>query len=792
MQGKRTARVYLKRTVLALVVLLLMALAGGYGWLRSTIAPTSGTFTLAGLDGEVLIRFDDFERPYVTADTMDDALFAEGWLHACHRFWQMELLRSAGKGRLSAMLGGSMLDADQELWRMGVPQLAQTLERNASPWMQAHIEHYTAGVNAALDAGLVQPPEFLLLQHTPERWSSSDVYALGAMMAFQSGNNATNELLRLAILQDTDTARAAIFNPDESIDATFPYVLPRGAGMAEALRRRDAVDPLLHALVPSFAFGSNGWVVAPEKSATGHALFAFDSHDAFSVPNLFYEVHLFFGDGEQIRGWSVAGLPGVINGYNERIAWGFTNTGDTQDLFLETRSREDPLRFKDGDTWYQAETEIVEIPVKGRPKPERLTIVRTHNGPLISDDPPVSLRWTVQDIGDYGIDSLLRFNRARNWDEFTDALDAFPAPALNATYADIDGNIGFRTAGLLPVRGRGDGVVPQDGSDPAARWQGLVPAAEMPEALNPPEGFLAAANARVNAAGDGPLVSADNAPGYRIRRIRAVLSAKESLTTEDMAALQLDWHDTQAELLLPELLAALDSETLGARESAARDLLRAWEPDPVAAPDQAAPLIFQAWYRHLARDVFEPGLSAEVFAQLYKNNYPLNHALDRLLRFEPENVWWRGERAGIIAGALRHALDEIAAVQGGDPHRWQLQAQHRVVVNHELGAAVPALGRLLNAAPAPWGGSTSTVGRARYRYDRAYDASAGATVRVVADMRPEGPRAAAVMPGGQSGHFLSPHYLDQLPRWLAGDLLPIENRADTVEGSRVELAPAAK
>ena len=248
--------------------------------------------------------------------------------------------------------------------------------------------------------------------------------------------------------------------------------------------------------MPSFAFGSNGWVVAPSKSKTGNALFAFDSHDAFGLPNLFYEVHLFFAGDQQLRGWSVAGLPGVINGYNERVAWGFTNIGDTQDLFLETRSETDPLQFKDGDQWYTARTETVKIPVSGREQDEDLTITHTINGPLISENPPISLSWSVQHLDGKGIDCILKFNRAMSCDEYARALDDFAAPSLNATFADIDGNIGFRTAGLIPIRGAGNGLIPSDGADPANRWQGFVPPQALPTAVNPEAGYLAAANAR--------------------------------------------------------------------------------------------------------------------------------------------------------------------------------------------------------------------------------------------------------------------------------------------------------
>ena len=773
-------------------------------WLQSTVAPLEGEYTIDGLDGPVIIRFDAFARPFVEAETFADALFAEGWLHASHRLWQMELLRRAGNGRMAQLLGAGLLATDEELWRRGVPPLALQLEANASGEMKACIEAYVNGINAALDAGVAQSVEMTLLGMRPARWKPLDAYAVAAVTAYQSANNADNELLRLAIAEDAGAEAAQAFFPDGHNDV--PTVIPAnadiplgvtaclparaeapsdsrrghtscpwrtGAKIARLLDQRDAADPLAKALVPSFAFGSNGWVVAPARAKDGHALFAFDSHDALGLPNLFYEVHLYFAEGRELHGWSVAGLPGVVNGYNERIAWGFTNIGDTQDCFLETRSPEGPLRFKDGDTWYEAETETAEIPVKGREEPVMLTLVHTKNGTLISDDPPIALRWSAQELGGMGIDSLLRLNLARNWEEFNDALDALPAPALNATYADVDGNIGFRTVGRFPMRGQGEGLVPLDGADSVNRWRGFVDPNVLPRRFNPPEGFIAAANARVNAPGNGPLISADNAPGYRIRRIQHVLSQRNDFTVDDMQALQMDWYDTQAALLLPRMLSSLQDQSLAGSAEIAFELLKVWGENPVAAPDASAPLVFQAWYRALAEEVFKAGLSPEVFMRLMKNNYVLNQALDRLVLRDHDSAWWRGERPAVLRAALGHALEEIAATQGENPRAWRLDRMHAVRLEHELGKAVPQLGWFFNAAPEPWGGSTSTVGRARYRYDRAYDVTAAATVRVAGEMIPTGPTMRAVMPGGQSGHPMSPHYLDQYPLWLQGRVLPI-------------------
>jgi len=773
--------------------LALAALAGAR-WLHGTVAPLAGRHVVAGLQRPVTIRFDPHARPFVEAASFEDALFAEGWLHASHRLFQMDLFRRAGLGRLAELLGEGLVGTDRELWRSGVPQLAATLEANASAQTLGWIDAYVAGVNAALDAGVTKPPEYLLLRQRPRPWTRADVFALGALMAYQSANNAGQELLRYALRGELEPERFSVFLPREATQGNFPYVLSARSGrpeegLARLLRRRARLEPLAQPGLPNLALGSNGWVVAPQRSASGHALVAFDSHDGLGLPNLSYEVQLAFAD-RVLHGWSAPGLPGVITGYNDRVAWGFTNIGDSQDLFVELRSPEDPLWFRDGQEWYEAETETVEIPVAGRAAPEHLVLVRTHNGMLISEDPPISLRWTGHELGDrgLGIDALFAFNLARSAREFSAALDRLPAPALAATFADIDGKIGFQTAGLFPIRGRGEGLAPLAGDDPRNRWRGFVPSDQLPRRLNPAAGFLATANARVNAPGEGPLVSADNAPGYRARRLQAVLSSRSDFTPDDMRALQMDWHDTQAELLLPHLLTALAPDALAPAERAAYDALRAWQPEPIAAPELAAPLLFQAWYLALAKEVFRPDLSEAVFAELLQHNYPLNHALDRLLLREPESPWWRGDRDGVVRAAFSAAVETISAIQGTDVSRWRLDRMHRVQLEHELGKAVPLLGWFFHTRPAPWGGSCATVGRARYRYDRAFDVRGGATVRFVAEMRPDGPRVRSVIPGGQSGHPLSPHYLDQLPHWLAGDLLPIAT-PDTAHGSVLTLAP---
>ncbi len=764
--------------VAAFALLLLLALLALWGWFSRSLPHTPEQFS-AAVQHNITIAYDQRRRPFVRAATWEDAFFAQGWLHANERLWQMELLRRAATGRLAEALGAGMLATDIELTKAGVPELGRRIQQHTSAKVTDYVAAYVRGVNAHLAQRNAYPPEFSLVRFRPKPWRSADVFAMGGLMAWQSGNNLSKELLRLALLQRLQANFAAatptvpeplqqrwlaVLFPIDADLPEFPYVVP-DADAAPLLKQAALTDALLQPLLAAPGLGSNGWVVAPHKSATGKALFAFDSHDGFSMPNLTYDIHLFVGD-EQIRGTSVPGLLGVINGFNEFMGWGFTNIGDSQDLFVEELHPEHEHRIKGRDGWYTARVEEELIPVAGA-TPHCLQIVHTRNGRLWSTEPPMSLRWSALEAPTPNLDALLQLNRATSYVAFEAAMDNFAAPSANATYADRDGRIAFRTTGVLPLRGRGQGLIPQVGSAADTAWRGTVPAQRMPRLLNPPEGFIAAANARVNPG--TPLISADNAPGYRSARIQTVLAADQQLTAANMQALQIDWYNGQAARVLPDMLRDVNREGLGAAAFGVLDSLEAWLDAPLNQGQMREPLWFAAWYRQLGLHVFEPVLGSDLTTDLLGEAYVFNHALDRLLVLEPDSPWWQAKRGQTLADALLAALAEV-----GEVNTWQ--ERHAVFLRHELSAAVPLLGSLLDSGPHPWGGGNPTVGRARYNYQRPFTATGGATVRLVLELgSTQGAEHAdtaayVISPGGQSGHFLSSHYDDQTASWLAGEL----------------------
>lgn len=458
-------------------------------------------------------------------------------------------------------VGASLLATDVEFVRAGVPALAIQLKANASPRLLERVERYVAGINQGLESTRVAPPEFLLIRSTLEPWADDDVFAVAALTAFESARNHREELLRLALRGAVpDDQRFTVFLPDEPALPEYPSVV--SAQVALGLHRQTAQAVAeLQPLLAGLSLGSNGWAVSPRRSDSGHALFAFDSHDAFSAPNLLFENHLFYretadrnasGAERSIRGWSVPGLPGVINGFNQHIAWGFTNSGDSQDLFLERRDANG--QFVGRSASYSARIERVEIPVRDAPVHVHETVI-TENGRLISENPPVALCWIGHDVHGFGLYALIDLNTATDWPTFVAAIDGFAAPSANATYADTRGNIGSHTVGALPVRGIGQGLVPLAAEHPQSGWSGSIPKETLPSSLNPERGFVAATNAAVNPG--EPLVSAENAPAWRMHRLVEVLSRSEPVDVQAMDRLQVDRWNKQAEALLAVLLTVL-------------------------------------------------------------------------------------------------------------------------------------------------------------------------------------------------------------------------------------------
>lgn len=774
----------LKKILLVIIVVLLVVVTGGGGYLyftlRSSIASHTGTVSV-GTAVEANILRCERGVAYIKASTPEELYFAQGYTHAQERLWQMEFNRRVVQGRLSETIGADLLESDIFLRTIGLRRIAERIVDKTSPQGRAVLQSYARGVNAFLeDAG--QTPEMLLLGVRPEPWDETDVAGMLALMTFDLGGNFNEESTRLALREKlSPQLYTEILPPFEDWDSPAIYTKDQVTasikpGVEALLALMDAADLNgISAYLPRL--GSNSWVISPDLYAGQTAVMANDPHLGISLPSTWYENSLELDGRMPVYGWSIPGMPLVVVGHNERIAWGLTNIGDTQDLFLEERHPDDPHLFRYEDQWYTADIIEEEFKIKGQDDPEKVEIIITRNGPLIADDPPLSLRWTAYDIEASAVDAVISINEARNWDEFRLALFDFTIPMQNFVYADVDGNIGFRTAGMTPIRKQGLGLEPVPGWSADYGWKGYVPVEEMPELYNPPQGFIATANHRVTDDSYPHMIAIDDATPYRMNRIVDQLSAGIPLSLEDMKALQTDWFNPHAAARLPGWLDIIDENAfeLDENEQKGLEILKAWVNNPVSLPEAAAPAIYAGWYLNFMEEVFKEEMGEELYRRFISRAYIAFKALDYQLEKE-ESAWFKEGPDRLLLVSYRRTINELEELLGTDPARWQWQDLQSISFDHLLGEE-DMLKPFFNRGPYQYGGDNETVGRANYSLNDPFNVTLAAGLRFIAVMEPQ-VEAYGVYAGGQSGHFMSAHYDDYIQTWLDGNYYQIVSSSE--------------
>lgn len=773
-----------------LLILLLAAGAAGYWYVTAAYPDYERTVTDASLSDPVQVLRDDRAVAHLRATSTDDLYFAQGFVHAQERLWQMDFQRRVVQGRLAEVFGEEQLAADRFLRTLGLSRIAGRILEVTSPEGQRVLERYADGVNAFLAQTDRLPFSFRVLGITPEPWTPEHSVGMVALMAYNLGSNWQEQVGRTALREVvSDTLFQELLPP---YNRDTPPVWRADQAEAAPVPRETAALPALE--LPSAAalqqlanaahlggladhlpqLGSNSWVVAPERSASGEALLANDPHLQVGAPILWYENRLYVPDTLHVNGWSIPGAPAVILGHNDAIAWGMTNTGNTQDLYLEDFDPADTLRVRGPDGYYTVDVQEELIAVDGRAAPDTLRIRLTRNGPVFQEDeePPLSIRWTAYDVERSPLDAILQSNRAHDPASFRAAFRHFTVPVQNLVYADTSGNIGFFTAGDVPIRPQGEGLVPVPGWDDAYRWTGRIPHDDLPALLNPPQGYIATANHRVTDDAYPYTIERDNAPPYRMLRIIEQLAARSDFVLDDFEAMQTDWYNRHAAERAPQLVAALTARAkdLTDRERAALALVEEWAKDPVNAPEAAGAAIFQVWYLELMRAVFEAEMGPDVYASfLDGRGYLAYNALEHLLethRGGEASAWLPDGLAPPARASFQATVAQLTEQQGRTPADWRWDRLQRITFDHVLGAS-RLLRPLVNRGPYPYGGDHMTVGRAAYALTDPFNVRAIAGTRFM--MRMGQPiEARAVIAGGQSGHPRHPHSADQLPAWREG------------------------
>ena len=783
----------IRKTLLALLALILIGAGAAALWLRTSLPQTTGTVDVADLKQPVEIIRDENGIPHIFAQTKRDAHFALGFVHAQDRLWQMEFTRRVGAGRLSEILGRETLGTDKFLRTLGLYRLAESQAARLDGETREALDGYAAGVNAFLaNHRGAWPLEFILLGHTPEPWRPADSLVWAKLMGLQLSSGWRGDLLRANLAARIGVTRLRDLFPVDGPDA------PTTLSQMKGLRLDDLAARIPDMLDAQSA--SNAWVVSGARSATGKPILANDPHLGFAAPGLWYLARL-TAPGWTATGATAPGVPLVVLGRNGHIAWGMTTTGgDTSDLFIETALQDDPTRYltPDGPKAFRTRTETISI--KGD-DPITITVRETRHGPVLSDVLPalkdlaidekvVALAATVLRDDDTSVEAIARINLAKSVTEFRTASRLFSAPMQNLFVADISGGIGFITAGRMPLRRMGHGHLPESGLDGRGDWKGFVAARHWPQSWNPPEGVLANANNRLRPSDEGRAYQyAWYWPeSHRAARIKEFFRVPKTHTIEDSLHLQMDNRSLAARSLLPILIGL---QSGNGSDAEAISLLRDWNYEMDRRRPE--PLLYAAWTRHLMVTLLEDELGA-AFAGFQRAR---PRVIERILR--EDTVWCddvstpQKEDCGVrTALALDRALSELKARFGGDPKDWNWGAAHEAVFPHKIFRRIPLLGQWTEGRIATDGGDhTLNRGQTGGGVDDPYRHSHGAGFRAVYDLSNlENSRYSLAT--GQSGNPLSDRYMEFLAPWRDGRYIHIAGSRDELEtrgGERLTLRP---
>jgi penicillin amidase len=817
---------------MVLVALLVLVAGGLIFFLRRPLPRTRGTVRLRGLKEPVEVIRDRWGVPHIYADSAEDLFFAQGYVHAQDRLWQMEFQRRAGSGSLSEVLGEAALEVDRFFRVLGLNRAAQAEAEALDDETRRVLEAYAAGVNAYMASrrGALSL-EFSLLRFRPAPWQPVDSLYWAKVMAWRLCCNWESELIRARLAARLGADRAADLEPLYPSDN--PAIIP-GAGLpkkaapppngwrSEALRDALRLVEGLFAASPAAAApdappaaltqeagNSNQWVVTGSRSATGKPLLANDTHVLLQMPAGWYQVHL-VGGGYNVTGVSLPGLPGVVIGHNERCAWGMTTAWqDAQDLYVEKLNPENPHQYEYRGEWLDAEVVREEIRVRGRAEPVVEEVIVTRHGPIVSalvgEKTPLALRWAATEPGNL-LRSTLRYNRAHDWDEFRAALGDWSTPAHNFVYADVEGNIGCLQAGWLPIRARGYGLAPAPGWTGEYEWQGYLSLDELPQVYNPESDWLATANNLVVDANYPHFLSADLENPCRARRVVDLVTSKVSLTADDFAQFQRDTYSAQAERFAGHLLTI---EPRSDQERRALSYLKNW--DYRMGLDSVAASIYHLCRLRALYVFFGDHLAELIDSYVGLDITPLGgtspyhgrsfvRLLDLLDGSEKEGDFWLRDPASdsprsrqtLLRQALREALELLQEALGRDMACWTWRRLNSAHFVHPVGSVKP-LNLIFNRGPYPIGGDADTLLRAstapRFPFE---PVATGDALRFIADLS-DWERCRIVIPGGQSGHAASRHYADLIPLWLQGRFAPMPFQRTSVERHaerRLTLEPA--
>ncbi|MDH5644800.1 MAG: penicillin acylase family protein, partial [Candidatus Heimdallarchaeota archaeon] len=644
-----------------------------------------GELKLPGIHGPIEIVRDTTGVPHISAGDDIDMYFAQGFVHAQDRLWQMELNRLTANGKLSEVFGKIALDTDKITRTLGFYRLAKKDWEDAPEQVKKVITAYKNGINTFINSPDTNiPVEFTLVKHKPVLWTEIDIYAFGRMLTWMMSFGWSYELTYSKLIDAVGAEYAAELEINYSPEN--PIQVPK---IEFNIRGKDG--SLKSGPGPFIAQGggSNSWVISSEKSVTGKPILANDTHLHMTSPNIFYQNHIRSKD-QNVTGVSIPGVPFVLIGHNDRIGWGFTfSYSDVADLFIEKINDKNQYLFK--EKWKDMEVIHEMIRIKGELDHLEKVMV-THHGPILPDMltgtndklafSSMQLKTPASIIAFYNI------NNAKSWDEFVEAMKNFHSPSLNATYGDVDGNIGYWCTGKVPKRIKGDGSFPVPGWTGEYEWKGEIPFEKMPHLFNPKSGYFVTCNNKIVDDKYPHFMSKISMNGYRAKRLQQLIESKDKISIEDCISMQLDVMCLPG-LELQNIYKELDLKSSDPVINHALDLFLNW--DGYLYPDTCGGTVYEVTRYQLIKNLFEPNLGKEITEQYLgigpdpllfpTNEYYGNDTVVLLRLLNKENSWWlkkAGGRDELLRISFQKAVLWLRKKLGSNPDKWQWGKIHTI------------------------------------------------------------------------------------------------------------------
>jgi len=793
----RRTRVWVKRSLVGAGIVVAVAIAVTIAVVVGTVPPLTGSLRVPGLTHPVSIVRDRHAVPHITGSSVADLYYGLGFAHAQDRLWQMELMRRAGQGRLSEIFGERTLEADIFLRTLDLHGHAERSFEKFPPDTQHLLAAYAAGVNAFINrpTGLLEqrlPPEFLLLGHSPQPWRPADSVTAVKMMALNLSANLAAEIQRL-------TLAAQGLSPAEIDD-----VMPLNGGerppplpnLAELYPLRRLAEASSHeqtvAIDELFGAGaSNSWVVAGSRTASGKPLIANDPHLRLSAPSVWYLAHLALDDPAwgrvNVVGASLPGTPLVVLGRGDTLAWGFTNTeADVQDLFIERINPDNPAEYLTPAGWRPFDVDVMEIRVAGG---ETQLIERRHTrhgpvlpqsfrnlGQILAPGHVAALQWTALSDDDTTITAGLLDASIRTVDDYIRRSHVYVVPMQNMVVADTKGHIAMTAPARLPVRQRANkiaGRAPVPGWDATYDWQGFVPLEGLPRVVDPPQGAIGTANARITGDNYPHLITYDWEADYRLRRIQDLVVSRTGHDLKTMQVAQLDVFSPAFAELVPLMIAAARPAASEVEE--VLDQLGHW--DAWMRAEASEPLIFVAWLRESVRAIFADDLGP-AFAQFFS---PRAKTMTRLLKGDATGRDWCDNRmtgvqescGEVLVAALKQAIQDLERQFGSDRTQWSWGKAHVAVGENHVFGKLPLIGRYFDIGTAsPGGPYTLNRGVTEFGREMPFANRHASTYRAIYDLE-NLDNSLFMQPTGQSGNPFSRYYRTFEISWAEGRYIQI-------------------